>query len=85
MQPKYKPVLNYRYDLTGNSLIRQFRHWVRMKTSITGNFDTGPGLVCMFKLGVLHYLGKPMFKARIWLRNQYALKAKVRHLLARIK
>ena len=85
MGKKQKPVLNHRYDLAGNTILRQFVHWVRMKTSTMGNYDTGPGLLCMLKLGVLHYFGNPIFRIRIWLRNQYALKAKVRHVLAKFR
>ncbi|MGI9318633.1 MAG: hypothetical protein ACR2QW_14990 [bacterium] len=80
-----RPVLNKRYDLTGNTVLRQLRHWFRMKTSTMGNYDTGPGLLCMLKLGVLHYFGRPLFRVRIWLRNQYALKARVRRVIAKFR
>jgi hypothetical protein len=85
MPQKYKPVLSSRYDIAGNTILRQFLHWLRMKTSTMGNYDTGPGLLCMIKLGLLHYLGKPIFRVRIWLKNQYQLKARVRRVLSKIR
>lgn len=85
MPYKNKPVLSGRYDLAGNTILRQLLHWLRMKTSTMGNYDTGPGLLCMLKLGLLHYLGKPIFRVRIWLKNQHQLKARVRRVLSKIR
>ena len=73
------------YDLAGNAITRQLAHWLRMKTAIIGNFSSGPGLKCLLILWALHYLGGPIFKIRIWLKNQYRLKAWLRGLLARFK
>ena len=80
-----KPVLCKRYDIQGNALPRIIGHWVRIKTSIMGNYNSGPGLRCLLTLWMLHYFGKPMFMLRTWLKNQYGLKARVRGLLNRLK
>ncbi len=80
-----KPVLTPRYDLAGNSLLRQVRHWIRTKTSIMGNYAAGPGLRCLLALGLLHYVGKPLFRIRVWLNNQYTLKARVRKAVSRLR
>jgi len=42
-------------------------------------------LLCLLRLQLLHYFGKPIFAAKIWLNNQYALKARVRGLIAKLK
>lgn len=81
LPPDYKPVTTASYDLCGNTIGRQFCHWVRMKTRIMGKYDTGPGAVCLAKLGVLHCIGAPLFRLRIWLRSQYGLKARLRALI----
>lgn len=80
-----KPVLTRGYDLRGNTVGRTLRHWVRMKTAIMGNYDTGPGLRCLLTLWLLHRFGGPVFRLRTWLNNQYALKARVRALLNRLR
>ena len=80
-----KPVLTRGYDLAGNPVSRTAWHWLRMKTSIMGNYDTGPGLKCLLTLWMLHHFGKPLFRLRIWLNNQYALKARVRGILNRLR
>ena len=82
---KKKPVFTRRYDLEGNSLPRMLCHWVRIKTAIMGNYDSGPGLRCMMTLWLLHYLGRPLFALRTWLNNQYQMKARLRGLLNRLK
>ncbi len=78
-----RPVLTRHFDLAGNGVGRTLRHWVRIKTSIMGNYDTGPGLRCLLTLVVLHRFGRPLFRLRTWLNNQYAFKARVRRLLRR--
>jgi len=80
-----KKVFTRRFDIEGNPLPRTLRHWVRMKTAIMGNYDTGPGLRCLLTLWLLHYCGRPLFAIRTWLNNQYALKAKLRGLLNRFR
>ena len=80
-----KPVLTRGYDLAGNPVGRTLGHWVRMKTAIMGNYNTGPGLRCLLTLWVLHRLGGPVFRLRTWLNNQYALKARVKGILGRLK
>ncbi len=81
MNTKQKPVFNRRYEIVGNSILRQSIMWFRMKTSILGNFDTGPGLKNLLTLLFLHWFGKPLFRLRIWLNNQHGLKQKVKSIL----
>jgi len=85
MANQEKPVFTKGYDIQGNSVFRQLCHWFRIKTQIMGNYDSGPGLLCLLRLQLLHYFGKPIFAAKIWLNNQYALKARVRGLIAKLK
>ena len=73
--------MNHRYELAGQSVLRQLGMWVRMKTSVLGNFDTGPGLKNLLTLAFLHWLGRPLFWMRTWLQNQHALKAKIRAMI----
>ena len=80
-----KAVFTRNFDLDGNGVGRTLRHWVRIKTSIMGNYDTGPGLRCLLTLWLLHYLGRPLFAVRTWLVNQYALKARIRSVIGRLR
>ncbi len=81
MSTKKKPVLNGRYEIEGNSIMRQSIMWFRMKTSILGNFDTGPGLKNLLTLLFVHWFGKLVFRLRIWVNNQHRLKQKVKSIL----
>ena len=81
MNAKQKPVLNKRFEIEGNSILRQSIMWFRMKTSILGNFDTGPGLKSLLTLLFFNWFGKPLFRLRIWLNNQHGLKRKVKSIL----
>ncbi len=85
MSNREKPVFTKGYDIQGNSILRQLCHWFRIKTQIMGNYGGGPGILCLLRLQLLHYFGKPIFGAKIWLNNQYALKARVRGLITRLK
>ena len=76
-------IFNSRYELEGQSILRQLRMWVRMKTSVLGNFDTGPGLKNLITLAFLHWLGRPLFWLRTWLQHRHGLKAKIRTVLPR--
>ena len=76
-------MLNHNYEIQGNSIIRQMRHWIRMKTTVMGNYATGPGLKNLVLLGVLHRFGKPIFQVRVWLNNQYAMKRFIKQRLFR--
>jgi len=80
-----KNVLTPGYDLCGNGIGRQFRHWLRMKTRIMGNYDTGPGLICLGKLMLLHWFGGPLYRLQIWARSQYGLKSKLRAALNKFR
>ena len=78
-----KPVLNQRYELANHSVVRQIGMWIRMKTSVLGFLDTGPGLKNLIILLTIHYAGKPLFWLRTRIRNQHALRAKLKSLLGR--
>ena len=75
-----KPVFNANYEVAGNSPARQLNIWFRMKTSVLGNFDTGPGLKNLLTLLFFHKLGRPVFWLRTWLKNRHGLKAKAKAL-----
>lgn len=76
-----KPVFNRNYEVAGNSPIRQICIWFRMKTSILGNFDTGPGLKNLLTLLFLHKLGRPFFWLRTWLKNRHGLKQSIKAII----
>ena len=78
-----KPALNNRYELTNHSVLRQIGMWFRMKTSVLGFFDTGPGLKNLVTLFLIHYAGKPFFWLRTRLRNQHALRSRLKSLVGR--
>ena len=75
---RYRPVFNHRYEISGNSPVRQLAIWFRMKTSVLGNFDTGPGLKNLLILLFFHHLGKPAFWFRTWFNNQHDLKNRLK-------
>ena len=79
--PGHKPVFNKNYEVVGNTPVRQLNIWFRMKTSVLGNFDTGPGLKNLLTLLFFHKLGKPVFWLRTWLSNQHGLKQHVKALV----
>ena len=82
---RQKPVNTGNYDLSGNTVERQFAHWIRGKVRIMGNYHGGAGLKCLLSLWVLHRLGKPLYFLRTWLKNQHGLKSRIRGLLSRLK
>lgn len=77
---KHRPFTGH-YEVRGNPLSRQVWIWVRMKTSIIGNFDTGPGLKNLVTLWLVHRIGRPLFHARTWIRNRHGLRGVVRRIL----
>jgi len=81
MNVKQNPIFNTRYEIDGNSIMRQLIMWFRMKTSILGNFDTGPGLKNLLTLLFFHWIGKPVFWLRLWFSNQHGLKQKIKSIL----
>ncbi|NKB60779.1 MAG: hypothetical protein GKR95_01105 [Gammaproteobacteria bacterium] len=83
MSDQKQPTLSRNYEISGNTIPRQFRHWTRMKTGVMGNYDTGPGLKNLIILWVLHKVGKPIFFVRTWLNNQYELKQRLKRVLGR--
>ena len=80
---KTKKILSRHYALSGNSVFRQLAHWFRLKISITGNFDTGPGLKNLVTLIIVHYFGRAIFWARIWLRNCQGLTTIIKKIIRR--
>ncbi|MEM7194117.1 MAG: hypothetical protein AAF402_04145 [Pseudomonadota bacterium] len=76
-------VLTKRFDLSGNSVIRQLSIWFRSKWMIMGKMDTGPGLRNLIIMALLHYGGKPLFTLRNWWQSRYRLRARVKRLLGR--
>lgn len=52
-----KPVLNKRYELTGNEMLRLIKISAFGKIVPIGNLRGGPGVRCLVVLSVLHYFG----------------------------
>ena len=78
-----KPVFTNDYELSGNPLSRQFWHWIRIKTSVMGNYDTGPGLKNLITLWLVHHTGRPVYWMRTRINNLHGLKQKIKSLLPR--
>jgi hypothetical protein len=78
-----KPVFTKDYELSGNHLFRQFRHWTRMKVSVMGNYDTGPGLKNLITMWLVHRTGRPVYWVRTRLHNLHGLKQKLKSFLPR--
>lgn len=53
--------LNQKYDLRGLELARLIKIALIGKYVPMGNFRGGPGLRCLAVLGILHYLGYPLY------------------------
>ena len=73
-------IFDRNYELGGNSLLRQFAHWRRMKYSTMGYYSNGPGLKNMLVLFVYHRLGRPIFAIHGWYHRQPRLQALARRL-----
>ena len=78
-----KPIFSNEYELAGNPLSRQLWHWFRIKTSIMGNYDTGPGLKNLVTLWLVHNTGRPVYWIRTRLNNLHGLKQKIKSRLPR--
>ena len=76
-------ILTQHYAIEGNSVFRQLFHWLRLKTSLMGNFDTGPGLKNLLTLILVHYFGRGMFWIRTWLRNHHHIRTGVKKIIRR--
>ena len=72
-----RKLINSDYEIQGNGLLRQLGMWLRMKTSILGNFDTGPGLKNLLTLLFIKFLGRPLFWLRVKLEGRHALRARL--------
>ena len=83
IEKKAKPIFNRRYELADNAVPRQIVHWFRLKATVLGNFDTGPGLKNLLTLYFIHRIGKPIFWIRTRLRNQHQLKQKLKKIIPR--
>jgi hypothetical protein len=56
-----KRLLNSRYDITGNELLRLVKLSLLARFVPVGNLRGGPGLRCLAVMSLLHYLGAPMY------------------------
>ena len=73
-----QPLLDKRYDLSGNSMLRVFRQQVTAKIIPMGNYRGGAGLKCLLVFTVLHYLGRPVFFILIRFERQLSRLYKLR-------
>jgi len=62
-----KPVLNERFELAGNEMLRLVRLCVFGKVVPIGNLRGGPGVRCLAVLCLLHYFGGWGY----WLKAKY--------------
>lgn len=60
-QKEARPLLNRRYDLTGNGIVSVIRHQLMAKWVPLGNYRGGAGFRCLSVLFLLHYFGRPLF------------------------
>lgn len=65
-----RPLLNKRFDLTGNSVLRVFRHQLLARCLPLGNYRGGAGMKCLVIFSVLHYLGRPLFLVLVRFERQ---------------
>jgi hypothetical protein len=56
-----KSLLNSRYDITGNELLRLVKLSLFARFVPVGNLRGGPGLRCLAVMSLLHYLGAPIY------------------------
>lgn len=68
-------LLDNNFELGGNTLLRQFSHWRRMKCTTMGYYSNGPGLKNMLILFVYHRFGRPIFALHGWYHQQPRLQA----------
>lgn len=68
------PLLDSRNDLTGNPVLRVFRHQLLARCLPLGNYRGGAGMKCLVIFSVLHYFGRPLFRVLIrYERHLHAL------------
>lgn len=65
-----RPLLNNRCDLTGNSVLRVFRHQLLARCIPLGNYRGGAGIKCLVIFSVLHYVGRPLFQVLVRYERQ---------------
>lgn len=75
---KRERVLNGRYDLSGNGILRVFRHQLLAKCIPMGISRGGAGFKCLLVLGVVHYFGNPIFSFMVRYERQAAYLYKLR-------
>jgi len=73
-----KSLLNKRYDITGNELLRVVKLSAFARFVPVGNLRGGPGLRCLVVMFVLHYLGAPLYAVLA----RYGQKVSVFHRIA---
>lgn len=65
-----RPVLNRHCDLTGNTVLRVFRHQLLARCLPLGNYRGGAGMKCLVIFSVLHYFGRPLFRVLVRFERQ---------------
>ena len=56
-----KSLLDRRYDIRGNELVRVVKLSLFARLVPVGNLRGGPGMRCLAVMFVLHYLGAPLY------------------------
>ncbi len=56
-----KSLLNRRYDIAGNELLRVVKLSAFARFVPVGNLRGGPGLRCLAVMFLLHYIGAPLY------------------------
>ncbi len=73
------------FQVVGNTVVRQFVHWFRCKTSIMGNYQGGPGLLPLIKMILLHYLGAVYYWTYVRMDFPRLIKHRIRQLIGFLK
>ncbi|MDY0350820.1 MAG: hypothetical protein RBR09_06155 [Desulfobulbaceae bacterium] len=77
-----RSVLHKNGDVTGNPILRVFRHQLLARCLPLGNYRGGAGFRCLVIFSLLHYLGRPLFGVLIRYERQlnalYRLRERLR-------
>lgn len=77
-----RSVLHKNGDITGNPILRVFRHQLLARCLPLGNYRGGAGFRCLVIFSLLHYLGRPLFGVLIRYERQlnalYRLRERLR-------
>lgn len=74
-------VVDSKYELGGNSILRLTRTVILGKILPLGNFHSGPGLRCLVTLFILHRFGRPLFVVLSKYSNRSRVLRKIHHKL----